>query len=1488
MPSISRIRFTNIVYDGGKKRYIDTIFQFDGYNGILLLENGAGKTVFVQTLIQAVLPRKTVAQRKIQETLQLNNSIAHIGVEWILEDTPRVYALTAVSLFMNSRDQLSSQEFTLDYTPASSIRLDTLPFVREEGLRKRPATKEEMASYYRGVADRTMNAHFFSENDSLQQYGIYIEEHFRIIPAEWNKIAAINETEGGVEAFFENCRSNDMLVDRLLIPTVEEGLADENGTDKGQGNGFAQLFEKQRNHFRQQRILQKRIEEMKGVVTKMEDYTQVQKVTYEAEQALLAANGKVKALYNKALEVQQKRQLQQQELEKQEAALEVKRAENTQALEACLVAESDAVCQRRGKDYTAADAAYKEAEDQRLREAVLLDNLKFARLRDEHTAAQAKEYQVRKHLEELARDTKIQEYQAQLDRNSQYLHFLFQKQEQELKAHRTALTDKKSHLEQLSQETRQQKNQLGQKEGTLTSAIGRTEGRIRTLVEAQERLESRLFPDSLQQDAATQRQIWETRQAQVEKAITENQAGLEFYEKEAANLEQQQAKIKDQLQSVSQDVISMDLQLAKTDSRADILRQRLQQVPKCANLAAVTGELYQREEFMQNQLGDLIIARQNQEDKLAFSCRQSHRYLDQFEKAQEFTADPLLTDLVQEWARDFPYLQTGTEAYQSACKSGHTPEELQAVYPFWAATLITSEPSMLFLQKRLLTKCQDLSQPVFLLTDGELRQILQEASAPAYLRTVVPGYWSHILPDDFNRWLDQLQEEAVKWDLELSRVQVEKAELQQLKKDLTLFYEEAPFSEYQELTQSRDRTKAAQERLVRQQEQNEATLAQCRCQIETYRNAGYEYKRQQEALEQKLGQLKEYESLQEQQRQVLVEKDKLSQQRQSLQQQIVRKDKELTRLSGLLQALYEELGSTRNGLKELKDKPYYVEVQQAPPLETTQTYSILAEQRRHLQSLLDGIQENRGRLEEKLSQSLKDQQRTRKEMAEVQSGAEQPLDEELPYPIHGLEKEEELRAHRPLLQKACQQTGNARDKAKQAYDQAIGQYENDKKRYFAQYTELLAFTEDLKQVRPRLEAQKSLLAKAFREYTEAQKENDTHLAVLAETLHKMDTENVTLQFTIDEVPAALLPPEWDTLDSQFFHKAAPSLLRQSRHVYERTALERQKNQQAKELFIKYCEDHILQEKRRRHIVDGIRSKTSYQEYLTWKDMILNTIQKGITIAEGERKEHFTHIEHMVEHMALYTQEILKGFKEIASKTRIRLTTGTKDIYTVHFNEKKDSDVRTAIRSYLNTLTERLDSQQFLGEDGREDSVKVKEEITKKLRTQQILNEVYGAHAIKVKCRKATSSETFSERPYDWEDSNKWSGGEMWCKNMALFLGCLNYLSEKRVRVPHTKHHNRVVVADNPFGKASSEHVLNPVFFIAEQLGFQIIALTAHEDGSFIRKYFPVVYSCHFATVPGTDAKVLEPQKEIETAFFAENDPQALTRLEDYQEADLFK
>ena len=69
MPAISKIRFTNAVYDNGEKRYNDEIFEFDGHNGAIVLENGGGKTTFIQIAIQAILPHADLGTRKIRDTL---------------------------------------------------------------------------------------------------------------------------------------------------------------------------------------------------------------------------------------------------------------------------------------------------------------------------------------------------------------------------------------------------------------------------------------------------------------------------------------------------------------------------------------------------------------------------------------------------------------------------------------------------------------------------------------------------------------------------------------------------------------------------------------------------------------------------------------------------------------------------------------------------------------------------------------------------------------------------------------------------------------------------------------------------------------------------------------------------------------------------------------------------------------------------------------------------------------------------------------------------------------------------------------------------------------------------------------------------------------------------------------------------------------------------------------------------------------------------
>ena len=148
MPAISKIRFTNLVYENGAKRYRDEIFRFDSHNGVILLENGGGKTVLVQALLQVVLPHAALAERKAKDTFSLENSPAHIAVEWIINEKPRRYALTVVTLF-SSKEGMDSYKYVYEYESGDKNSLEGLPLVRQgSDGRLRPASKAEMYDYY--------------------------------------------------------------------------------------------------------------------------------------------------------------------------------------------------------------------------------------------------------------------------------------------------------------------------------------------------------------------------------------------------------------------------------------------------------------------------------------------------------------------------------------------------------------------------------------------------------------------------------------------------------------------------------------------------------------------------------------------------------------------------------------------------------------------------------------------------------------------------------------------------------------------------------------------------------------------------------------------------------------------------------------------------------------------------------------------------------------------------------------------------------------------------------------------------------------------------------------------------------------------------------------------------------------------------------------------------------------------------------------------
>ncbi|MBV1822098.1 hypothetical protein KUA25_29215, partial [Bacteroidales bacterium MSK.15.36] len=157
----------------------DELFIFDGYNGAILLENGGGKTTFIQIALQAILPHADLGDRKIRETLSLEGTPCHVAIEWIINEVPRRYALTCVTLFLNN-GKLDSYKYVYEYDEHNDENsIENIPFVKEtiDG-KERPASKEEMGEYYQYMCRENINSKIFP---TIKAYHKYIEENFKII-----------------------------------------------------------------------------------------------------------------------------------------------------------------------------------------------------------------------------------------------------------------------------------------------------------------------------------------------------------------------------------------------------------------------------------------------------------------------------------------------------------------------------------------------------------------------------------------------------------------------------------------------------------------------------------------------------------------------------------------------------------------------------------------------------------------------------------------------------------------------------------------------------------------------------------------------------------------------------------------------------------------------------------------------------------------------------------------------------------------------------------------------------------------------------------------------------------------------------------------------------------------------------------------------------------------------------------------------------------
>lgn len=247
MPSISRARIVNFYYNDGTRFIPDEIIDFCDSEGntldtLLDLENGGGKTVLVQLLLQPVIPRAKVQTRRIGDYFRKSSDCAYILLEWKL-DRSSDHLLTGIAITSSQSSNESDENravkfFTfINHYGHTGDKYDIVnfPLSEREGGRFVPAQFEKVRSMAKSLE--------YYHSDDVRKYQSRLDE-FGIIHSEWeNIIVQINEREGGIEQFIERYNTTNKLLDQFIIPGIMAGKETNNADDESVDTMFMNYAE---------------------------------------------------------------------------------------------------------------------------------------------------------------------------------------------------------------------------------------------------------------------------------------------------------------------------------------------------------------------------------------------------------------------------------------------------------------------------------------------------------------------------------------------------------------------------------------------------------------------------------------------------------------------------------------------------------------------------------------------------------------------------------------------------------------------------------------------------------------------------------------------------------------------------------------------------------------------------------------------------------------------------------------------------------------------------------------------------------------------------------------------------------------------------------------------------------------------------------------------------------------------------------------------
>ena len=1452
MPTISKIRFTNVVYEGGNKRYADEIFHFQGENGAIVLENGGGKTVFIQTALQAIIPHSSLANRKVKDTYTFDDGPAHIAIEWIKNDRPRIYALTAVTLFPH-QNSIDSYRFVNEYGPNDPHRIENLPFTQElANGQKRIASHAEMKEYYGALSQKSQNAQTFS---TITAFTEYIEKNFQIISDEWKAINTINSAEGDVEKFFESCPTEKALYEKLLIPTVEQSIAAYNK------HQFVDIFEKHRDKFKLYKQLNAQLKEYDLIQKELSNYVKVVHTLHEHELKYEAEKQKGKAFYQKLTHLLEEHEKKITAYEEQQTQLHVQ----LQNLEHKQKSYDIAVMEEKLAELIANfDEIEKELiliEEKFNCEQQLFGNLKYATASKSLKLAEEQLQFTRKQLKQLDEEHSTEQLLEQLDDVKANIHgelIAFQEKfDAQVKVLQLAERQKQ-------EEVAQQQEKVTQFEGEhrqLTLTIEGFKSELKIYESQKEELAKKVFEDELQrqQPILELRTTWTKQSQKLDSEIVE----LKNTEKTITIQKQQDASARDNTNHQLIDLKGQEKAISQQIETIEVAEKKLlEEVILTLPRVSEKTSLYLKQSTLLQELTQLLEKKERIYSNKLQEERMAYRFMDDYGEQETFFADPYVAKRLASWKDKFSYLETAIEYAMSE-------EKLAIDTQLLAITLITTDHEKDKLEQLVQDCANYLTNPIQIWTLSEVVAFSngeQEATA----NLIQPDIWLKLRDlENFHAEQQHANEKALLCKNNREIADNERTHVKALLTKLNDFYSQYPFVQYQQLKESLKQVESKTYELSNELQLLTNKIQQAEEKLEHIHSKVEEKNQQKKFVDEKIQSLLEYDK-----------KDKLiqgtQQQLTSVEQRITAYEKQLATANDTLDYLKNELSDVNVQIQQVKlefevqkaERTLYKGVLGYKPKFSGIEYETLAQQYEQIDQQIKGLNSSRQHIEQLITHYEAQMKAYNNELAQIKIEYSD-VDEAFDLPIDAERKLQLLPETIRNLRKDLAKAEKKRQSALSEKDQQEGAL-NSKR---AELGNPIHFDIPLPNVKYQLDLgfeRLSLQQKQLQKNSNAVEAELTNLHKLELDMRILNAEHSYLAPAVQA--ASLLPEE----ENDFMYRKQHYVGQLERHLKDYKGLIARHYDVAsksKSDFIQFCTQRVSEVRLRNTIIDGLKSKDRYEDLVKHQVEMEKTIHMSRQYVERDLKKHDEDLVQFVQRIHIHLRKVVEELKHIPRKTKVQIGDEDVTIYKFTIPDWTDEEGIVQIRARIDWIMEQLEQLELRGTDEQEMKQKSRKQLEEWLSTVQLLRYITQNKEWRVSCKKVMNDNRISKSYETWSRSNAWSGGEKWSKNMALFLGVLNYVAEKRQYI-NSKKKSRTVLLDNPFGKASSDHVLSPVFFIAKQLGFQIIALTAHVEGKFLHDYFPVVYSCRLREAVGVDKLVMETKKSMHQAYFQDKNEDA--------------